>query len=69
MIRELKGYWWGDGDRPRKVNDHALDELRYFVMTRPAPSYPALPEKTVIQKDKESLFRAIRRSNLWTTKF
>lgn len=30
---------------------------------------PRLARKTVIQKDKESLFRAIRRSNLWTTKF
>lgn len=68
MIREIKGYWWGEGDRPRKVNDHALDELRYFVMTRPSPSSPAVPAKTVIQKDKESLFRAIRRGgNLWTT--
>ncbi len=67
LIRELKGYWWGEGDRPRKVNDHALDELRYFVMTRPAPATPCLPEKTVIQRDKESLFRAIRRGNKWTT--
>ena len=32
LIRELKSYWWGEGDRPRKADDHALDELRYFVM-------------------------------------
>ena len=69
LIRELKGYWWGDGDRPRKVDDHALDELRYFVMTQPPPSLPAVPEKTVIQRDKESLVRAVRREKTWMTRF
>lgn len=69
LIRELKGYWWGDGDRPRKVDDHALDELRYFVMTQPPPSLPAVPEKTVIQRDKESLVRAVRREKAWMTRF
>ena len=65
LIRELKGYWWGDGDRPRKVDDHALDELRYFVMTQPAPSLPAPPPKTLIQRDKESLARTVRREKAW----
>lgn len=69
LIRELKGYWWGDGDRPRKVDDHALDELRYFVMTQPPPSLPTVPEKTVIQRDKESLVRAVRREKAWMTRF
>ena len=69
LIRELKGYWWGDDDRPRKVDDHALDELRYFVMTQPPPSLPAVPEKTVIQRDKESLVRAVRREKAWMTSF
>ena len=69
LIRELKGYWWGDDDRPRKADDHALDELRYFVMTRPQPSLPSVPEKTVIQRDKDSLARAVRREGIWTKKF
>ena len=69
LIRELKGYWWGEGDRPRKIDDHALDELRYFVMSRPAPSLPPAPEKSVIQRDKESLVRSVRREKAWMTKF
>ena len=68
LIRELKGYWWGDGDRPRKVDDHALDELRYFVMSRqPSPS-PAPPEKTAVQRDRERLIRAAARERVWMTK-
>lgn len=69
LIRELKSYWWGEGDRPRKVDDHALDELRYFVMSRPAPALPAPPEKSVIQRDKEQLVRTVRREKAWMTRF
>ncbi len=32
MIREIKGYTWGNNDLPIKRDDHAMDELRYFVM-------------------------------------
>lgn len=69
LIRELKRYWWGDGDRPVKEDDHALDELRYFVMSQPAP--PALPldPKSPIQLDKERLARGIKRHREWMTKF
>ena len=35
LISELKGYYWGSGDAPRKVDDHSLDEMRYYLMTRP----------------------------------
>ena len=35
LIRELKSYFWGSGDSPRKVDDHALDEMRYYLMSRP----------------------------------
>lgn len=58
LIRELKGYMWGDGDRPKKTDDHALDELRYYIMTKPENS-PPKKAKTIIQKDKERLFRKI----------
>ncbi|MBQ8882521.1 MAG: terminase family protein, partial [Clostridia bacterium] len=37
LIRELKTYEWGAGDNPKKTDDHALDELRYFIMSRPQP--------------------------------
>ena len=32
MIREIKGYFWGNNDLPVKRDDHAMDELRYYVM-------------------------------------
>ena len=60
LIRELKSYRWGAGenDAPKKVDDHALDELRYYIMTKPENSAPK-KQKTIIEKDKERLFRII----------
>ena len=58
LIRELKSYWWGDGDKPKKVDDHSLDEMRYYLMTKPTLT-PLKLHKTPIQKDKERLFRKI----------
>ncbi len=59
LIRELKGYFWGSGDTPRKTDDHALDEMRYYLMGK--PKKPLLTEeKTVIQKDKERKLRALK---------
>ena len=53
LIRELKGYWWGKGDVPVKRDDHALDELRYYVMTRPEKIVPApRPGRTAEYKNK-----------------
>ncbi len=48
MIREFKTYRWAANgrDEPCKENDHAMDELRYYLMSRPrshpkeeAPTY------------------------------
>lgn len=58
LIRELKNYRWGEGDVPKKTDDHSLDELRYYLMTKPKLE-PIKKEKTQIQKDKERLFRRI----------
>ena len=58
LIRELKTYRWGTGENPKKIDDHALDELRYYVMTKPDNAQPKKP-KTEIQKDKERLIRKI----------
>jgi G3E family GTPase len=58
LIRELKSYWWGDGDNPKKTDDHCLDELRYYLMTKPENS-PIKIAKTEIQKDKDRLYRKI----------
>ena len=56
MIRELKSYRWGDGDRPVKVDDHCLDELRYYLASRPSPPKRARV-KSEIELDKERLIR------------
>ena len=59
MIREIKSYWWGENDMPKKIDDHSMDELRYYISSRPdAPKRKT--EKTVIQKDKEKLMRKLR---------
>ena len=34
MIEELGGYTWDEDETPIKENDHACDELRYFVNTK-----------------------------------
>ncbi len=58
LIREIKSYYWGEGDKPVKQDDHALDELRYYIMSRPEP--PIIKqEKTLIQKNKEKLYKQI----------
>lgn len=69
LIREIKSYWWAKGDRPKKVDDHALDELRYFVMSQPVSATPPTPTKTDIQIDKERLIRNVKRSGQWMRKF
>lgn len=60
LIRELKGYFWGSHDAPVKKDDHALDELRYYIMSRPTPSVPS-SVKTEVQKDKEKLAQSLLR--------
>ena len=57
LIKELKGYYWGKGDVPKKVDDHALDEMRYYLMSKPK-RLPVLPEKSALQVDKEKRIRA-----------
>jgi len=32
LVKELRGYFWGDRDKPVKKDDHCIDALRYFVM-------------------------------------
>jgi len=60
LIREIKSYYWGEGDNPVKKDDHCLDELRYYIMNR--PEQPIIKqEKTEIQKNKEKLYKNILR--------
>ncbi len=61
MIREIKGYFWGNGESPNKKDDHAMDELRYFLCTCPQ-STPVLPEESEVKKDKDRRIRKLQLS-------
>ena len=63
MIREIKGYFWGNGDTPVKRDDHAMDDLRYYVCSLAEPKQEK-PQKSVIQLDMERLSRRKRRGGL-----
>ncbi len=60
LIRELKGYYWGSGDVPRKADDHSLDELRYYLTSKPRKTPPAI-RLTEVQRDKERRIRKLMR--------
>lgn len=63
MIREFKGYFWDSGDKPVKKDDHAMDELRYYVCNLvDKPKTPAVP--SIIAQDKARLSRQLNRRNL-----
>lgn len=59
LIKELKSYWWGDEDLPIKKDDHCLDEMRYYLMTK-AQEKQIKNFKTDIQKDKEKLIKKLK---------
>ena len=59
MIREFKGYFWGSGESPVKRDDHAMDELRYYLMSRPRP--PKEREIGDVKRDKERRIRRQKR--------
>lgn len=58
LIREIKSYWWGSGENPIKKDDHALDELRYYLMKRPLNKEKL--QKNEIQLDKEKMIKKLR---------
>ncbi len=59
LIREFKGYFWGSGESPVKRDDHALDELRYYLMTKPKNMHTG-EGKTAIERDKERRIRRLK---------
>ena len=63
MIREIKGYFWGNNDLPVKRDDHALDELRYYIMSKPENKI-IKSIKNQIQKNKDKLIRMNKIKNL-----
>jgi hypothetical protein len=60
MIEEFMGYSWSDGDNPIKKDDHCMDELRYYIMSKPKP---AEKEEVVppVAKDKMRRIRRLKR--------
>lgn len=58
MIREIKGYFWGNADSPIKKDDHSMDELRYYIMNKPTLAKQNI-EKSIVQKNKERLYRKL----------
>lgn len=59
LIREIKAYRWGKEDVPIKKDDHSLDELRYYIMTKPKTERPNEPKCEVVKK-KEQLIRRLK---------
>ena len=59
MIEEFKGYFWGEGDAPVKRDDHCMDELRYYIMTRPRPA--AKSDLPPVYFDKMKRIRRLKR--------
>ena len=63
LIREIKGYFWGNNDAPIKRDDPALDELRYFIMSR-FDNPKIKTSLNEIQKDKQKLYRKIKNNKM-----
>lgn len=60
LIREIKSYFW-NGDVPKKKDDHALDELRYYIMSRPCPAQPPTAPPSAVARFKQKLMRKSRK--------
>lgn len=58
LIREFKSYWWGKNDSPIKADDHALDELRYYIMSKPKPHIQN--NKSQVTLHKEKLYKKLK---------
>lgn len=65
MIREIKGYFFGNEDAPIKKDDHAMDELRYYIMSRPEPPKVAVASEKCSDaiKYKHKLMRKLKYAN------
>ena len=61
LIRELKTYWWGKGDKPIKKDDHALDALRYYLSSKPQATKLPTVQTSEIAKDKQKLIKSLSR--------
>ena len=62
LIREIKAYRWGKEDVPIKKDDHSLDELRYYIMTKPKNN-PPLEVKSDVYLNKQRLIRRLKNNS------
>ena len=63
MIREIKKYRWKEdpeAEEPVKRDDHAMDELRYYLMSRSAPCQAAQTPDSPALRHKKKLARRLR---------
>ena len=63
MIREIKSYFWGDDDVPIKKDDHALDELRYYIMSL-NDTFEKRENDNVLLNFKNNLSKCLMRQRL-----
>lgn len=59
LIKEIKSYRWGKGETPIKENDHSMDELRYYIMSRPENKRPP-KAKSIVELEKERLIKNLK---------
>ena len=59
MIREIKGYFWTDGDVPIKRDDHAMDELRYYVTYK--KPFVAKEKIGYLEKNYQTMYNLAKR--------
>ncbi len=57
LISELRGYYWGDGEQPQKVNDHTIDALRYIVMDWQRVNYHRNTSLNTLGQGKKDLIK------------
>jgi len=69
LVSELRGYFWGDNNRPVKKNDHLIDALRYIVMSRSETSKVNTVSKYPRQTTKPDKFEKHKRSIIHGNKF
>ena len=66
MIKEIKQYRWrediGNGGReePIKKNDHAMDDLRYYIMSKPEANTPTNSFKNPLLEHKKRLAKRLK---------
>jgi len=56
LLREMRGYYWGEGEAPVKKDDHCLDALRYVLMSH-AKALRKNPRASPIAEKKQELLK------------